>query len=588
MSSRQQWIGWTLLAVVFWLSSMVGIKAEAAGQPVQLHVDGYKAQLDNGILRVSFKENATVDSLVKNNVELAHNIVQGKDTFYLDYNAERKGQPFVVDELRVITNTTDEAHIAYIDKTSMLYAEYHIILKKGESGLHCYVIVKNNLGREFTLSELRTVYRLDPGIFDHAYNAERKGPQPLNSHLKQYKRIQDETYEIPDGEKYTNGTIYSKYDFAGYYKDNPFWGQYGNGFGFWFIPVSTEYYPGGPLKQDLLVHYDTITLNYMTGAHFGTGDFAVPVDWQKIYGPWYIYINTGDEDTVINDAAKQAQAEMKKWPYKWMDEVLYPVQRSKVSGKLVMTGNRSAANAMVVLAKPGGDFIRQTSDYIFSAAADKNGKFSIRNVRPGEYDLYAYATNGDVTQQLEKDHIVVGSEDVDLKDVTWNPPIYKNKLWQIGFSDRTAQEFKYGGELRNYKWQTMIPENLDFYIGKSNSQEDWYYAQTKTGDWNVHFDLKDTIAKKYNLTVAMAAFSKGKMSSGSSYDLTIKVNGQSVKTVSYPNDTTIYRSATKSGWYHLENIEIDASLLKCGENVITFANHGSAIMYDTILLESNG
>ena len=139
----------------------------------------------------------------------------------------------------VLLTTQRMKHISHILTRRACFAEYHIILKKGESGLHCYVIVKNNLGREFKLSELRTVYRLDPVIFDHAYNAERRGPQPLNAHLKQYKRIQDETYEIPDGEKYTNGIIYSKYDFAGYYKDNPFWGQYGNGFGFWFIPVST-------------------------------------------------------------------------------------------------------------------------------------------------------------------------------------------------------------------------------------------------------------------------------------------------------------------------------------------------------------
>ncbi|MBP2657641.1 MAG: hypothetical protein H6Q69_673 [Firmicutes bacterium] len=596
MYRRLLWVFPIILSILFcFLGTVMAAQSSSAidqktskeiGQDVQLTVDGLKVRISNGLLTVEFKENGTVQSLVKNNVELAHNIVDGKDTFYVDYYAEGKARPLTVAELKVISNTADEAHIAYIDKTGMLYVEYHTIMKKGESGIYCYTVVKNNFGNEFKLSELRSVYRLDTGIFDHAYNAERKGRQPLRSYMTQYKKIQDETYELPDGELYTNGKIYSKYDYAGYFKDNPFWGQYGNGFGFWFIPVSTEYYPSGPLKQDLLVHYDAITLNYMTSAHFGTGDFTVLANWEKLYGPWYVYVNAGNEDEVIRDVKEKAVAEGKKWPYAWMNEPLYPIQRASVTGKLAMTHKRSSEGAMVVLAKSGGDYIRQKGDYIFYSQADKDGIFKLNNVRPGTYTLYAYATKGDITNELNKDNIVVEKANMNLGTISWDPPYHKNKLWQIGVADRTAKEFKYGNELRNHKWQADVPEKLDYVVGKSKDSEDWYYAQTKSADWNVRFNIKNVNEKKFYLTVAMAAFTKGGIY-GKDGNLAITVNGHNVKTVTYTNDSTIYRSGNKSGWYHMEEIEISSDLLQAGENVITFTNNNSAIMYDTILLESD-
>lgn len=567
--------------------SSSAIMSKVVGQDVQLTVDGLKARLSNGLLIVEFKENGAVQSLVKNNAELVHNIAEGKDTFYVDYNAEGKNRPLTVDELKVITNTTDEAHIAYIDKTGMLYVEYHIIMKKGESGLYCYTVVKNNFGKEFRLSELRSVYRLDTGIFDHAYNAERKGRQPLHSYMTQFPKIQDETYQLPDGELYTNGRIYSKYDYAGYFKDNPFWGQYGNGFGFWFIPVSTEYYPSGPLKQDLLVHYDAITLNYMTSAHFGTGDFTVPTNWEKIYGPWYIYINTGNENEVIGDVKGKVAAEEKKWPYTWMNEPLYPIDRATVTGNLTITHSRSSEGAMIVLAKSGSDVIRQKGDYIFYSQADKKGNFKLENVRPGTYTLYAYGTKGDITSELSKNDVVVGKNDLNLGEITWDPPAHKNKLWQIGVADRTAGEFKYGKELRNYKWQKMVPKTLDYVIGISKDSEDWYYAQTQSGDWNIRFDIKNRTAKKFYLTVAIAAFTKGTINGGGDSSLTIKVNDYVVRKLSYLSDTSIYRSAMNSGWYHLEEIELSPEVLHVGENVVTFTNNNSSVMYDTVLLEND-
>ncbi|MDS0525657.1 polysaccharide lyase family protein [Clostridium sp. SHJSY1] len=554
---------------------------------VCLIINGMEAILDNGLIHIEINKRGSVSSLIKNGKELVSNLV-GADgdvnknrTFYLDYHANGKFRDFTPSELKVIKQKEDFVHIVYIDKTSLLYAEYHMIMKSNVSGLYSYVIVENNCKEKLTLSELRTVYRMGLKNFYMAYNVERIGRQPTHIELEKKIKLQDETYKYEDGE------VYSKYDYAGYYKDNKLWGQYGDEFGAWFIPVSTEYYPSGPMKQELLIHYDGIILNYMTGAHFGTGAFDVPKEWKKLYGPWLFYINDGTEEEIINEAIKVADEQEKQWPYSWMEEKLYPIKRSIVKGKLVSSDGRVTDKSVVVLAKEGGEFLRQKGDYIFYGNADDNGNFEIHNVRPGKYTLYAYATHGTITRQLEKNNINVELSEMNLGDVIWEAPKYNNLLWQIGQSNRESSEFKFGNELRNYKWKTMLPSELEFKIGESKECDEWYYAQPKDSKWNIKFNLDKKFKGKIHLTVALAAATTYQIGLKNSPCLIIKVNDNVIKKAEYENDTTVYRSAVKSGRYHLEEIDFCGDLLHDGENVITFESIDGAFMYDTILLETD-
>lgn len=554
---------------------------------ISLTVNGMEAILDNGLIHIKINERGSVSSLIKNGKELVSNLV-GADgdvnkhrTFYLDYHANGKFRDFNPDELQVVKQKKDFVHIAYIDRTSLLYAEYHMIMKADVSGLYSYVIVANNCKDELIVNELRTVYRMGLENFYMAYNAERIGRQPTHIELEKKLKLQDETY------KYESGEIYSKYDYAGYFKDNKLWGQYGDEFGAWFIPVSNEYYPSGPMKQELLVHYDGIILNYMTGAHFGTGPFNVPKDWKKLYGPWLFYINDGTGEKVIENAVEMAEDQIKEWPYLWMEEELYPIERSNVKGKLVSPDGREVNNAMVVLAKDGGEFLRQKGDYIFYTQTDEEGGFNLEKIRPGKYTLYAYATHGTITRQLEKNNVKIETSEVNLGVITWEVPKYNNLLWQIGESNRTAGEFKIGNKLRNYKWMTMLPKELDYTIGKSNQRSEWYYAQPKDSIWNITFELDKNLKDKVHLTVALAATTTYQIGVKNSPCLIIKINGHVIKTAQYENDQAVYRSAMKSGRYHLEEIEFSGTLLKGRKNVLSLESIDGAFMYDTIILETN-
>ncbi|MBD7910756.1 polysaccharide lyase family protein [Clostridium cibarium] len=553
---------------------------------VNLVVNNMEATLDNGLIRVKFNNQGSVDSLIKNGKELLKGLtgddrdVNRKRTFYLDYHANGKFRNFQPRQIKVLQQEEDLVHIAYIDTTSLLYAEYHIIMKKGISGIYSYVITANNSDEKLEIAELRTVYRMGTSNFNISYNSERIGKQPSHSELETKEKLQDETYRYEDEE------VYSKYDYAGYFKDNHLWGEYGDEFGAWFIPASTEYYPSGPMKQELLVHYDGIILNYMTGAHFGTGAFDVPRDWKKFYGPWLFYINDGTHEEMIQDAKNIAKEQGEEWPYTWVNEELYPLERGTVKGKLISKDGRDVGNAMVVLAKDGGEFLRQKGDYIFYNKADSDGNFEIEKVRPGEYTLYAYATHGTITRQLEKKDIEVLAGELNLGNLVWEAPRFTNLLWQIGKSDRKASEFKYGSEFRNYKWMTLLPKNLNYKIGESNEKEDWYYAEPKDATWNINFQLDKKLQKNAHLTIALAGATTYEIGVKLSPKLIVKVNGEIIKKLYYENDTTFYRSAVKSGRYHLEEIEVNKDLLNIGYNNISLESVDGAFMYDIILLET--
>ena len=237
------------------------------------------------------------------------------------------------------------------------YIEHHILMAKGESGLYGYVICRNTKHQRLG-GEMRTMYRLDRDIFDWKDVRERTGQQPRYADLV-HTAIQDEYYgRCPTG-RFIRSTI-----IRATWRRTPDLGHYGHGFGVWFMPVSNEYYAGGPLRQDLMVRPGCpgpqLFSRGRTTAAEGPGDFK---NDEKLFGPWFTYVNTGEGAAAIADAKKKAAAEQAKWPYRWMEEPLYPLNRTKVTGQLKVADGRTAAGAMVVLGAPGAEIYKQAGDF---------------------------------------------------------------------------------------------------------------------------------------------------------------------------------------------------------------------------------
>jgi rhamnogalacturonan endolyase len=560
--------------------------------------------LSNGLLQITFGKDALGDfsctSLIKNGKELAHNLhgVEPRDvdahrSFYLDFNAS--GGRLTTDVVRIVKNTPELAHFAVIDNRAQ-HLEHHFVMLKGESGVHPYVIIKT--APSARSGEMRTMYRFDMDILDWAWTDERTGQQPKYALLQSISpkgNMGDETWKLPDG------TIYQKYDYSLYYAESPMWGHYGHGFGAFFMPVSTESYAGGPLRDELAVHQDALILNYIGGGHYSGGGAATGINGEKIHGPWYLYINAGDTpQAIIADALKVAAEQKTKWPYQWMDEPLYPIKRTTVTGQIKISYDRSAAFAYVILGQPknaGGGGGRggrgnagganvvdrasvlytQAEDYIFYVKADADGKFSIPAVRPGAYTLYVWQTQGPITQSLAKDGVEVKGDTLDLGTINWDAPYHPNLLWQIGKADRMAGEFKFGSSPRTNQWINQVPADLTFTIGKSKEADDWYYAQ-HTGTWTVDFNLDKTYNGNAYLTIAVAG-------GGANVDLLL--NDKEIGTLSYGDDASVRRAANRSGRYGRNEFTFPASQLKVGANTLTLRANGAGIMYDTLVMEAD-
>lgn len=555
---------------------------------LQLTTKGLTAHIQNAHLAIELAENASVSSLKYDGVELLNHLTgeprdPDKDhSFYLDYHMAGKTVNMQPSKLKVVKHTDDLVDLAYTDDTSALGLTYHFVVVGDEPVIYGYVEAWSNTDQPIVVNELRTVYRLDHDLFDIGYNAERQGKQPTSAHMMTGEKLQDETYRMADGSLYTNSQIYSKYDYAGYLAENPLWGQYGSEYGLWFMPNDASYFPSGPLNQDLLLHYDGLILNYLTGSHFGTGNITINPGWRKFYGPWAVLVTKGGDQ--VATAQKQAAKEQAAWPYAWLDAPEYPQQLTKVSGTVTLGGQTPDTPWEVVLAKPSkdGTFMHQQGGYIYYAPTDAQGHYVIDRVRPDTYTLYAYAKGGSVVGMQHLDGVVVAGDAVTVP--TWDLTRPSAKvLWQIGESTHTTEGFVFSDQLRNHVFKDLVPNNLTYHIGQAG--ERWYYLQNDGGVWQVAFNGDNIAADKpVKFTIAFAGVTKKVMTEDRGTKVAVTLNGAPLATQYYPtNDSAGYRSALRGGNYALLEATIDAGVLQAGTNTLAITTDGY-VLYDTLLL----
>jgi rhamnogalacturonan endolyase len=541
--------------------------AFSAESPVTVTADQTtkEAMLQNGYLVMKFNGNGTGYSMVwkKTGAEL----IGPAKGCYLSVDG---GKAFVADNLEVVTGTPDMADIAYRGT----WGTIHYVLRRGISGFYSYFEVSDLA----SVHEFRTLYRFDGALFRNGYTSVKQGPFPHLDDLNRGTKLQDETWQLMDG------TVYTKYDWADYESNDLLHGVYGSASGAWMIPVSSEYYTSGPLRQELMVHLesrtgDAVLLNMLKGSHFGIPPLTIPSGY--LYGPWFIYINNGD----IADAVKTARQE--QWPCLWLKNKNYPLNRSSVTGMLTRSDRKAAVdNAEIVLAQPGGDIYEQNG-YIFSALTDSNGHFTIPNVRPGSYTLYAYSTDGQITGQFEKNGITVTEgKNSDLGTLEWETES-GTVLWSIGIADRKCSEFRFGNLSRQYGLPALVPADLVYDVATGKPAQEWYYAQTKPGRWNITFTIDRPVKGDVCLLLPVAGVSRGPV-------LEVEVNGNTVKKLDYTNvnDQAAYRSANQSAHWRDNKIIFPGSMLKEGKNIVSLVMKtvadGGGIMYDYIALETAG
>jgi len=412
------------------------------------------------------------------------------------------------------------------------------------------------------------------------------------------------------------GQYECKYSYSADFGDQDAWGwtSTSKNIGMWVTKPSGEYYNGGPKKRELMANIadgpGPNLLNMLGGSHYLQAeiDEEVPAGtaMTKVYGPFFYYNNkvaagtANMHNVLFADAIAQAKAEQAAWPYAWYKNTgasnyVQASGRGKVSGTFAITDpgapNASPGGMWIGLAPDNGiDPQYQFFTYQFWVKTAANGAFTIPNVLPGTYALYAFGPGAAGTFKRATDVTVTAGQTQNLGTVSWTPPRTASTLWEIGVPDRDSHEFMNGPY--NYSlWATSYVNyssawgnGVNYTVGTSDYASDWNYSMMGATSWNVNF----TLAK------APTAGTQGRfylaLASSDGTNLTVTLNGTSIGAFS-PGDATdsVVRLGSHGAFYDTELL-FNADLLKAGANTLTIkdSSSGGTLEWDYLRLEANG
>ena len=486
-------------------------------------------------------------------------------------------------------------------------------------------------------------------------------------------------------------SVEHKYSYSGVqYQTTAYgWSSTKNHMGIWFINPTIEYLSGGPAKLELDCHFgdndnpDPIILDYWEGGHYDTGarcNIAAGEEWNKVIGPIFVYVNsldkpepttqaeldtlaatagnptipaswTDNQTALYQDALAQAKKENAQWPYDWVNGVDYPHkdQRGTVTGQIVLNDPQAASTKLphltVGLTHPDGGgviWIHDAKYYQFWNDGSEEGKFTIANVRPGNYTLRAFA-DGVLGDFAQANITVEAGKTLDLGKLEWKPVRYGKQIWEIGYPDRTGGKF-FKGDGPNYwlwgwnlRYALLFPNDITYTIGKSDYHKDWFfeevphaenlsfvnpdakdpanqrfgwvkgesldqYPQTNTrGPWAIYGRGRTTVwTVKFNMDKAVqgqAALRVALAGVNAISQLAVTVNGQNAGAIGDGKSadnarlitTNTIRYNSDKGLWQERTLRFDAALLKPGENEMTFTVPGSdlqsGVVWDYLRLE---
>jgi rhamnogalacturonan endolyase len=274
--------------------------------------------------------------------------------------------------------------------------------------------------------------------------------------------------------------------------------------------------------------------------------------------------------------------------------------------------------------------------YQFWTDGSEDGRFTIANVRPGKYTLHAFA-DGVLGEYAKTNITVEAGKKIDLGKLDWQPVRFGKQIWDIGYPDRTADKF-FKGDSDNYwlwgwglRYSGLFPNDITYTIGKSDYRKDWFFQEVphstttawlnpaakdpynqrfgwvaipaSTDDpwpqwgkgrattWTVKFNMPKASTGQGILRVALAGADGGSGTVPSAAgSLNIGVNGKDVGGI-HPVATNALRYNTDKGVWYQYIVKFDASLMKSGENEMTFTvpagDVTTGVVWDYVRLELN-
>ncbi|XP_056851740.1 uncharacterized protein LOC130500808 [Raphanus sativus] len=629
-----------------------------SGQKVTVNTAGEQVVVDNGIIQLTFSNPAGLVTAIK--YKGFDNVLneRTKNRVYWDIVWYEPGQvsqtDFLIGEkFKIISQTSEQVEISFSKtwdtskrgSTIPLNVDKRYIIRRGVSGVYMYGVVERlKSWPTVTMDQTRIVYKLNATKFDYmAVDDHRQNLMPLEADRNltdgsaaplEYKEA---VRMVKPKNKLFKGQVDDKYLYSMESKDNRLHGWLASEqrVGFWIITASNEFRTCGPVKQELTSHTGPTLLSMFTSTHYAGKEinttYASGEPWKKMFGPVFVYLNSAPSpDLMWTDAKRQLAAEVKSWPYEFVKSEDYPLrqQRGTVQGQLSVKDSfksKSKLNeeiAFVGLALPGevGSWQAETKGYQFWTQADKTGTFTIANVRPGTYNLFAWVAGHIGDYKYEREITITPGKEINVGPLVYEPPRSGPTLWEIGVPDRSAAEFNipdpdpalitklYANHpnapedrFRQYglwdRYSAVYPkEDVTFTVGVSDYKKDWFFAHLnrKTGGkklqattWKIVFNLKE-VSQNGNYTLRMA------LAAANTADILVEVNKPPstkpmFRTGMVGRDNAIARHGIH-GLYRLFNIGVQTNLLKVGDNTIYLTQNRvtsifAGVMYDYLRLE---
>ncbi|KAJ7943764.1 Rhamnogalacturonate lyase [Quillaja saponaria] len=643
-------------------SSIKGRKLLSSEFAVKLHVENdEQVVIENGLVRVILSiPDGDVLGIGYNGIDnVLESSNEGYDRGYLDVvwnvpgNHSSTFQRIKGTKFSVIMENKDQVEVSFLRKweSSMegssvpVNIDKRYILLRGSSGFYSYAIFERlEKWPDIEIDQIRIVYKLEQSRFQFmSISGERQRLMPMAE-----DRSKGQALAYPEAVLLTNpsnpqfrGEVDDKYQYSCENKDNTLhgWSSYDSdpAVGFWMITPSNEFRNAGPIKQDLTSHVGPITLSMFVSTHYAgkevTMRFQDGKPWKKVFGPVYTYLNSvsSEEDSskLWTNAQEQRSTEMESWPYNFpqSEDFLFSDQRGTVIGNLLVKDRYLkqklmwAKSAYIGLALPGdvGSWQRESVGYQFWARTNNRGHFTIKNVVPGDYNLYAWVPGFIGDYKYYANITITSGSVIKLGSLVYKPPRNGPTLWEIGVPDRTAQEFYvptpyptlmnklYNNQptdkFRQYglweRYADLYPNNdLVYNVDVNNFRQDWFFAHVirnignKTYEpttWQIIFQVENPSQEAGNYTLQLA------VASSNGAELQVRIN--EANNESPPlffsgligGDNAIARHGIH-GLYWLYSIQVPSNLLINGTNTIYLrqSRHLSpfeGLMYDYIRLE---